>query len=515
LSRIARSTIRTATRASEFFVARPIFYWGSILLAVCYVNWAALIDTPWLVCLNPDSGGYFSFGLHRTIGYTLMVIGASDAFGTVDPLVPLQLNLLIGSFVVLAHAAARLFDSRLVGLALLALLIPNGSLLLLRDMILTEPMFVVMITLHLGVMLHLLRRYRIRLAIAAGITIGCAILIRPAGYSFLACIPLIAWLAGHYWRSAFLWSGGAAFALLLAASSFNFAQFGVFATQSFGGVSLVGHVAHLITADMKTSEPALAARIAARTAPVLAGLNDLRVPHDHWMRTMNVYNLLLWQHVYPEIVAEAVKRLPNASKIETQVEVTRIASELAFAAIRNNPGAYIAQVISHYYGIWTVSFVNYGTLGGHAAECFAGTRQILISNPDVFARGVPIAPFLDPENIRKFEAERGIVRPLDSYWQMVTIFQQPMIALGFLLSVGFGVTLLFRRRVPAYALGVGYAVYSMQAYFVLVVGVQAAIPRYAVVTEPYLVFIVVGGIAALLKFALSNATLRPRLGLTG
>ncbi len=515
LSRLVKGGVRALGVASAFCIARPIFYWGPIVLVAGYVNWVALIDTPWLYCLNPDSEGYFFFSLHRTIGYTLMVMGSSALFGTVDPLVPFQLNFLIVSFIVMAHGAARLFDSRLVGLALLALLIPNGSLLVLRYMILTEPMFVGMITLHLGTVLFLLRRYSPWLALAAGVTIGCAILIRPAGYSFLACVPLIAWLAGRYWRGAILWTGGGVLALLIAASSFNYASFGLFAPQSVGGLSLVGHVAHLITADMKTSEPELAARIAARTAPVRAELSDLRFPHDHWIRTMNVYNLLLWQSVYPEIVAAAAARLPGASALETQDEVMRISSELAFAAIRNDPGAYIAQVLSHYYGIWTVSFVNYGTLGGHTSECFFGTREILLHNWQTFDRGVSTAPFLDPTNVERFAAERDRVRPLDVYWHMVTTFQQSVVAIGFALTIGFGAALLFRRRMPLYILGVGYAAYAMQAYFALVVGVQVAIPRYAVVTEPYLVFVVVGGIAALLKLALSSAKLRRRLGFAG
>jgi hypothetical protein len=512
LSAVAFGTFRAAGAVSTFFGNWPLFYWGLIAIVAVYVNWASLIETPWLVCLNPDSGGYFSFGLHRTIGYTLVVMGATSFFGTVDPLVPFQLNFFIVSFVFMAHAAARLFDSRLVGLAILALLLPNGSILLLRDMILTEPMFISMITLHLGVVLHMLRRYSPWLALAAGVTIGCAILIRPAGYSFLACIPMIAWLAGRYWRSGLLLGGGAAVFLLLAASTFNYLSFGLFATQSFGGLSLVGHVAHLIRADMKTSEPELAKRIDARTAPVRNELQDLRIPHDHWMRTMNVYNLLLWRHVYPEIVEEVDRRMPNGTPIEKQIEITRISSELAFSAIRNDPVAYVAQVVSHYYGIWTVSFVPYGTLGGHASECFDGTRRILINNPGVYERGVPIAPFLDPANASKFAGERDRIRPLDVYWLMITAFQVPVVLIGFMLSITFGIGLFLRDRLPTYALGVGYAAYAMQAYFALVVGVQAAIPRYAVVMEPYLVFVVVGGIAALLKILTSSAALRARLG---
>ncbi len=515
LARVAARFFRMLNAAAAVLENRPVYYWAPIVLLAAYVNWVALIDTPWLACLNPDSAGYFSFGLHRTIGYTLMVMGASEAFGTVDPLVPLQLNLLIGSFIFLANSAARLFGSRSVGLILTVLLVPNTSILMLYNNILTEPMFVVMITLHLGVVLCLLRRYTRWLAFAAGVTIGCAILIRPAGYSFLACIPIIAWVAGRYWRGVLFWSAAAAGTLLIAASSFNYASFGVFATQSVGGLSLVGHVAHLIKPDMKTSEPELAMRIAARTAPIVADLHDLRVPHDHWMRTMNVYNLLLWQNVLPEIDAETERRMPNARPIDKQLEVARIATELAFAAILNEPRAYISQVISHYYGIWSVSFLNYGTFGGRADECFQETRRILIRNPEVFARGVPSAPFLDPANSMKFEAQRDRVRPLDVYWQAVSSFQLPVVAVCFVLSIGFGVALFFRGRVPGHVMGVGYAAYAMQAYFVLIVGVQAAIPRYAVVMEPYLVFVVVGGLATLLKSALSDTRIRLRFGLAG
>ncbi|MBI3506451.1 MAG: hypothetical protein HY059_16560 [Proteobacteria bacterium] len=490
-------------RAADAVLARrTAFYVVPLAGLVATVNLVALYDVAWLPCLNPDSGGYFSFGLHRTVGYTLAVRTAIALFDSVVPLVPVQLNLMLAGFVALAHAFGRLSGSRLAGLALAALLVPAGSQLALRDMILTEPLFVALLCFHLACVFGLLCRFRPWLAVAAGTALGAAILVRPAGYSLLASIPFLALLAvGHRRKAAVLMALPAA-ALLLMAAGFNYARFGQFATQSYGSISLVGHVAHLIRADMKTSEPALAARIDAATAAIRRDLDGLSGPYERWFGTMNVYNVLLWQKVYPEIAAEAAARFPDAPGQTQQAEISRLALVLSLDAIASSPGAYAAHVLSHYFGMWSTTLVPYGTLSAHARECFGQSRAILAANPDAFAAGLSPALYDDPSAVARFARETGQMRLVDVYWFAVTAFQLPFVLAALGASLAGLLLMPWAARLTPAERGVAYAGAALQAYFALVVGVQAAIPRYAVVFEPYVLAVALGGaLAACRRFA--------------
>jgi hypothetical protein len=360
-------------------------------------------------------------------------------------------------------------------------------------MILTEPLFVVLLCVHLACVLHLLRGFSLSSAIAAGLAMGAAILVRPAGYSLIACIPALGLLAVGHRRAAVVGMGVPAIALLLLASASNYSRYGMFATQSYGGLSLVGHVAHLIRADMPTSEPELAARIDAATAETRRGLDELSVPHAHWFGMMNLYNVLLWRDVYPVLAHEAERRLPGSSLDLRNAEISRLAGVLAVDAIRNAPLAYAKHVVSNYYGMWAVTLVPYGTLSAHARECFDSTRAILAASPAAFERGLTATIYEEPRTVARFMQETGQFRLLDFVWFALTALQLPLVVSALAVSLaGVAVAAWADRLTPAER-GLSYAGIALQGYFALVVGVQAAIPRYAVVMEPYALLLVLGG----------------------
>lgn len=493
VKRVARGLVDGAARTESLLNREPYVYWGAMVALVAAVNYVALLDVAWLPCLNPDSGGYFVVNPNRTIGYVLAVTGTIALFGDVTPLVPIQLNAMLIGFVVLGDAFARTSGSRLAGMMFCIATIPASSLLMLRDVILTEALFVAFLCLHLAAAIRLIGTRRIVWAVATGLTMGLTILVRPAGYALIACVPII-WLLVGWRKFASLFCVGASVAaILFGAALYNQTRFGTFATQSYGGISLVGHVAHLIRADMPTREPELAARIDHATADLRAGISEMTFPYEYWYGTMNLYNTLLWQRVFPQIVATANARLPGASGEKIQAEVSRLSMALALEAIAASPGAYLKHVAGHYFGLWAVTLVPYGTLSAHAQECYVGTRGILAAAPQAFAAGMSSAIYESPATQARFASDVGKIRTLDLFWFAVTSFQIPIIlavlaisAIGFLALVG-------GRRLDATEQAVIYAAACVQAYIGLVVGVQAAISRYAVVIEPYVLLAVIGG----------------------
>ncbi|MBL0929191.1 MAG: hypothetical protein IBJ15_03580 [Alphaproteobacteria bacterium] len=493
VKRVVHALVDGAARTESLLNRKPYVYWGAVVALVAAVNYVALLDVAWLPCLNPDSSGYFVVNPNRTIGYVLAVTGTIALFGDVSPLVPIQLNAMLIGFVVLGDAFARTSGSRLAGMLFCIVTIPASSLLMLRDVILTEALFVAFLCLHLAAAIRLIGTRRIVWAVAAGLTMGLTILVRPAGYALIACVPII-WLLVGWRKSTSLFCVGASVAaILFGAALYNQTRFGTFATQSYGGISLVVHVAHLIRADMPTREPALAARIDHATADLRAGISDMAFPYEYWYGTMNLYNTLLWQRVFPEIVAAANARLPGASGEKIQAEVSRLSMALALEAIAASPGAYLKHVAGHYCGLWAVTLVPYGTLSAHALECYVGTRGILAAAPQAFASGMPSAIYESPEPQARFASEAGKIRALDLFWFAVTSFQIPIIAAVLAISaIGF-LALIGGRRLDATEQAVIYAAACVQAYIGLVVGVQAAISRYAVVIEPYVLLAVIGG----------------------
>jgi hypothetical protein len=419
---------------------------------------------PWEMCTTRDSESYLLFESHRSAGYPmfLWLMRIVDADGAA--LLPAQILFLLACLAALAHAVGKLLDDRLAAVVALALLAGNASLAGYAGYVLAESPFAALLALHLACVAALCKRFGWGAAIAAGLTLGLAILVRPAGYAFLGALPGLVLLLASRRIAGTLAIAAVACLPLLGASAANQIRHGFFATQDLGGYSLLGHTAHLIAPGMASAFGDLPARIAAKTAPYRAEIDAAPFPHGAWRTAMNAYNPQLYSAVLPEIDAWIAEQPAQA-----RPAIAELAGALAREAIRHDPVGYARQIGAHYYGLWLLSFMPHGPVAARIAGCAA--------SPDAVA------------------ADR--VTPVDLFWAVATLGQFPAIAVAFVACwLAIPLWLVSARRGPAWRLAI-YAALGVNAYYLGFATTQVALPRYSVVVEPWLIVLLIALPAAL------------------
>ena len=473
-------------RATELFLA------GVTLASVILVNRDIYVVSDLLPILAPDSlgappvaPGYVALGPVR--GY--LYPGLLQLLRRLEPdgwlIIPVQLNLMLLSFLVLGHAAARIARNRMVGWLTALLLVWNAGLVQQSLALLSEAPFIALVSLHLAAALHMLRRFTSTSAAAAGATAALAILVRPAGYGLLLGLPVLALFSVGHRRAAALSTAAAAGLILLAGSVPNLLKYGTLSTHTFGGLSLLGHVLPLATPDAKGPYPELLARIANKTVPVVSS-RHAAYPHDYWIATASQYNMLLWVLAAPEIAVEiGVDIGRDHIPADAIAKGNDIALRLAETIVLNDLPGYLRHVAAHIYGMWYCQFAAYGPLSTAVPSWQPGSRDI---------HRMPAArAYFGPGALALAErkaAETGEPArlALDAVWPAVQPVAQGLrIVLPVLtiLSIGMAFYGLFRgRRDLRLVAGLAFCAVQIWAYFGFVAAVQAALARYSLVLEP-------------------------------
>ena len=419
------------------------------------------------VCVQPDSGSYLTFSPERTIGYPLFLALAGAIEGGLTGLPVAQSGVLLGGLATLAHQLGRVCGDRLAAVVAFAFMAGNASLLGYAGSILAETPFAALLALHLAAVAALCVRFRWRTALAAGLALGCAILMRPAGYAFLGALPALLLLLAKRRVAGTAAVAVAAALPLLAAATINKTQHGFFATQSIGGYSLLGHTAHLIEPGMASAFDGLPARIADRTGEFRAEIRSARFPHDAWRAGMNLYNPQLYGAALPAIEEWLAER-----PADTRPGIDDLVGRLAREAIAHDPAGYARHVAAQYYGLWLLTFLPHGPLALRQTVCLGGGATA--------------------------EAATRLT-PVDAFWAIATSGQLPALAVAFpacWLAIAFW--FFAARRSPAWRLAI-YAALGVNAYFLGFATTQVALPRYSVVVEPWLVALLIALACALAR----------------
>ena len=269
------------------------------LVGLVAVNYLILDATHMLPGLKHDSAGYFNASVLRTVGYPLFVHTVIGALGDVRWLVPVQLNLLLGGCLLLGWAVGRAFQAPLAGWVTGLSLLATKPILYPSWMVLSEALFIPLVCIHAATALLTLHTRSRTVTVAAGISAGLAIAVRPAGYSLLLGLLVLLWFLRDDRKRLRWWLIGGCAAVLLLSATAQYVRAGVVGTQSAGGLALVGHVAPIITEDIQTEHPELTRRIAHRIRTLVGDIDALSFPHEHWSKTTALYNQLLWEHVVP------------------------------------------------------------------------------------------------------------------------------------------------------------------------------------------------------------------------
>ncbi len=465
----------------EGLAANPRRYRMAMAIVLAAALLSQLAMTPGAICTTRDSESYLLFESHRTIGYPLFLwlVHVTDAeWGF---LFAAQTLFLLAGLAALAHCLGRTLADPLAAVVALALLAGNASLAGFAGYMLAETPFAALLAFHLAAIATLSRRFTWRAAVTAGLTLGLAILMRPAGYAFLGALPGLFLLLATRRIAGTLAIMAMAALPLLGASAVNQARFGFFGTQDIGGYSLLGYTAHLIAPGMASEFGDLPARIAEKAAPFRAEIDAAAFPHGAWRAAMNAYNPQLYTAVLPEIGAW-IARQPE----RVRPDMAYVAGALAREAIRHDPRGYVRQAGANYYGLWLLSFLPQGPVAARLAACAAAPEP-----------GAP--PLAEAKRMAAIEAGSRVT-PVDLFWAGATLVQFPALAIAF-AACWLAIPLWFAsaKRGPAWRFAI-YAALGVNAYFLGFATTQVALPRYSVVVEPWLIALLIALPAAISEF---------------
>ena len=416
---------------------------------------SALVLAAGAPLMQSDSAGYINWLPERTPGYPLFL--AAIAWITPDyRALPLaQSALFVAATAFFCDALAVALRSRLAGIAVALAILGNPFLMRAMGIIMSEALYLTLVLAHFGCVLRSLEDRRWRWAGLAGATLGLAILVRPVGYALLFGAPwlVLAWREARLARTALF--GAAIAVLVLGASTGNLVFRGYFATQAFGGINLILHVATLAPPELEGFDPA----VTRATYDGLAPVRELENRTTGWERRTIVWMLtynLKWSILAPAQAAaaagEAVWR--TASPHWRPIAVNALATDFAKKAVRADFRGYCDIVAHQLYGLWF-----YAALTDRATA--DAVADLIKDRP-----GWDRAGFID--------ANLKIV-PAPVYWAKLALFGALL-----LIMLGAAAAPLLGRPLGA----LGYFAATSFCYCGVVALVEAGLPRYSMMIWP-------------------------------
>jgi hypothetical protein len=480
----------------------PAAFLAVSAIAVVYVNYIVLLKLPVFACFSPDSFNYSSPSVTRTPGYPLLLQAVLMVFDDFRWITAVQLNLMLLSFVMLGFSISRLLGNHLFGLIVALFLILNNSMLLWSQQVLTEAAFISFVTFHLASALLLLEKFSRTRALLTGLFLIGAIIIRPAGYSMILGIPVLVMLIRSQWKDVLLWVGTPVLGLYLLVAGFNHVNYGTFATQSYGGWSLSGHIAHLIKSDMATNYHEITAEIEKRNAPIISDYDTYSYPDEYFVETTNRFNELVYSNVLPAINAHLSSVAPDLSPVEKINRSVDIALSIAIDAIFNSPSGYAKHVLANYYGMWRGSFLYFGNIAPLVKQCFVETSKIIHGHvKELASRVTDTSIYESREIISRLDRSSGDIHFVDVVSSLIMAYGLPAKIFGFTVTLSILLIFLFIKERPPAFMAATYAGFMLHAYFGFVAAIQGGLNRYAVAFEPVLATCVLTGVVVILHCA--------------
>src|SRR5437763_9760561 len=265
-SRLGRASLGLGSEVAIPFLLMVVF--GAFVMGM----FSLTLPIPDL--LQPDSAGYLEFSPKRTLGYPLILAAVAHFDPSFRTLPFLQMLTLILSAAALIEACNRLYPAGIVWIFVGVVGLLNPFLWRYTMMIMTDSIYASLCMLALAsFFLAILHRSRgTAWLIMTGTLIGIAISVRPSAYAILIAICI----GTAFWKArvgqAFGARAAPALGCVLALSTWNWAERGIFGTQLAGGIEIIGNVALLIPADLPGKNHEIAAQIAADLTPLSSPL---------------------------------------------------------------------------------------------------------------------------------------------------------------------------------------------------------------------------------------------------
>jgi hypothetical protein len=409
---------------------------------------AAFHTLSWMA---PDSASYVNGDIGRTPAYPLLL-----RLIPMDRLALVQLLALCASTAWLTWELAALLPAPFaIGFELAVL--GNVQLMAYAFTVLPEAFFVSVEQVQLALALRIIKAFGRLDSILLGLATALLILLKPAGYSFVAPVIALVWLKWPNVRAAVVPALATMAGALLIVSAVNLVRAGVFGTQAYGGYALIGYVGHLVDAGAPSQYPNLPRTIAARTAESRTDLEATTGLDAYYMVSSNAYHDVL-NAIRAAIFDVVHRENPTIGERDASVRLNTIAQSLAVQAIGGHPAGYLRQVAAHLYGLWSLPLLrNRADAAAFAAELERMKRAapFTMRNPITF-RTVP--PLL--------------------FWPI-----KATLLIAFLAACA-GLVLGIRGRGSNMTASLAYCAVAVHANFLLVAAVQTGLPRYALAMWP-------------------------------
>jgi hypothetical protein len=467
------SRIGRLTRQIDGALTQPHVFALWLVLAAVVVN-CLLLSIGSRPILFPDSSAYLHPGPAQSVGYPLFLSAIQEVSGSLHGLVPIQLNLLLLSFGVLGNSVKQVTGSPAAGFLVAAGLMLDRYVTDYSYHVLTESLFTTLVVLHLASALRLLHTFSRGQAVWCFTVLTAATIVRPAGYSLLLAISILAFLQKRHWRAVSTIGALTVALSLLCASLVKFGQTGVFAPQSFAGINLVGQVSSLIRADMPLEDADLVRRLDTELKPFRERIERTSYPKEYWMVTAELYNPML------SVVIAALNQHQGQA---AGASINDRAMRLALATIRFEPWGYVRHVAAHYYGMWwsTLDFP------GFISALMPAWRQQTIERIQLISRApVDMSPPTQGWSVVSSLATAVV----DFLWGIAIATRILVLALAFVASL-YGLRFLLSEGSPVpvrHALV--YCAMQTHAYYLFIASVEAGGNRYSAPFEPFLITMV-------------------------
>lgn len=419
------------------------------------------------------SGEGFGVGFRRTPAYPLFLAGVLTIFGESLAGALIAQHLLGAGTAALTYLLGRATFGRLAGLGAGLLVAVNGALIVSEHYLMTEALFIPLLTATLLTLIAGARSGRARTLIGAGLLLGVTILCRPIAQALYPLVPL-ALLIGR--------TATPSIRATIAALPWR---------QSVRGTLLVG-LGVAATLGPWTLQTCLTAGECSTTGVMGQAMLARTAYYDTGFVFYDAKDPARGPEAPRPAIRRSIQRAGDqgfsggmiARRLQDEftlndAETARLAREMALDVIGRQPLYYLTGTVQMFGRIYSGEFerlrTDWKTQGRRASrdEWDARVAHLVAASPT-------------PAHEAEFARAEEVV----SFWQPV--YWQPWLPL--LSVVGLGVALLSRGRAR------GALIYGLAALLLMLAAAafDGPVPRYRYPADPSIALLAVGGALALL-----------------
>lgn len=321
--------------------------YGGIVFLFWLFYW---ICPPEVKLFTDDADSYIHYGPTRTIGYPVVLSLVKLLTGGYEAISIVQLSALCGAVFFAAVSLSRFLKSFILGLALIVVILSLNEVVKFCFEIYTESLGISLLLVLAAICLTYIRDSSKQSLFLMGLLTGLLILFRPSSYALLGAIFALLLLYRQKIKNIFKCFVPPLLVCLLIGSAVNYSRYGFFSTQSFMGHNLYGKMAFVVTDTVQSSDPIeseMIQKMAKGMRPLQTELNKINSLKLYFILSTPLHDKLRFFLLDKKIRST----MPELSAIS---DLDGFYKKVALQIIKQNPTAYLKDVMIHYSALWFV-----------------------------------------------------------------------------------------------------------------------------------------------------------------